>query len=98
MFIRRRSLKRRIAGIGLLHLGVAGVILPFLHGSIFVVLGVYILRDQYMWAHRAVGPLERRFPRMMGKMEGMEAKSMAWIERFQVRRLRLMARKTRPGE
>jgi len=98
MFIRRRSLKRRIAGIGLLHLGVAGVILPFLHGSIFVVLGVYILRDQYMWAHRAVGPLERRFPRMMGKMESMEAKSMAWLERFQVRRLRLTARKTRPSE
>jgi hypothetical protein len=90
MFVRRRSLKRRIAGIGLLHVGVAGIILPFLHGAIFLMLGVYVLRDQYNWAYRAVGPLERRFPRMMGRMGSMEEKSMAWMDR-QIGRFRRRA-------
>ncbi len=40
-----------------------------------------MLRQQYIWAHNALGPLQRRFPGMMAKMDGMEAKLTAWGRR-----------------
>ena len=61
--------------------GVLGVILPFLHGMIFLLLGVFMLREQYLWANNALGPLQRRFPGMMSRMDGMEAKMFAWGRR-----------------
>ena len=48
---------------------------------IFLLLGVFMMRQQYLWAHNAVGPLQRRFPGMMGRMDGMEAKTIAWGRR-----------------
>jgi len=77
----RPSLKRKLAGWGLVSFGVVGVILPFLHGMIFLLLGVFMMRHQYLWAHNAVGPLQRRFPNMMVKMDAMEMKTIAWGRR-----------------
>lgn len=77
----RPSFKRKLAGWSLIGFGVIGIILPFLHGMIFLLLGVFMLREQYLWAANAIGPLQRRFPGMMGKMDGMEAKTLAWGRR-----------------
>lgn len=87
MMILRPSWKRRLAGWGLIAFGVLGIILPVLHGLIFLLLGVFMLREQYPWAANALVPLQRRFPGMMAKMDGMEAKLVAWGQR-QSNRLR----------
>lgn len=77
----RPSWKRKLAGWSLVIFGVVGIILPFLHGMIFLLLGVFMMREQYLWAHNALGPLQRRFPGMMLRMNGMEAKVIAWGRR-----------------
>lgn len=77
----RPSWKRKLAGWSLVAFGVLGIILPFLHGMIFLLLGVFMMREQYVWAHNALAPLQRRFPGMMGRMDGMEAKVIGWGRR-----------------
>jgi hypothetical protein len=77
----RPSWKRKTAGFGLMGLGVIGLILPFLNGIIPMALGVFMLRHQYVWAHRALGPLQRRWPAAMTRVEGMEDRTLAWGRR-----------------
>lgn len=77
----RPSWKRKLAGWGLIGFGVVGIVLPFLHGLIFLLLGVFMLRHQYLWAHNLLGPMERRFPAMMARMDGMETKVIDWGRR-----------------
>jgi uncharacterized membrane protein YbaN (DUF454 family) len=77
----RPSFKRKLVGWGLVTFGVIGIILPFLHGMIFLLLGVFMMRQQYVWAHNALGPLQRRFPGMMARMDGLEARVIAWGRR-----------------
>ena len=77
----RPSWKRKLAGWGLIGFGVLGIILPFLHGMLFLLLGMFMLREQYVWAHRALGPLQRRFPAMMARMDGLEARLIGWGRR-----------------
>ena len=81
------SLGRKVAGIGLLFIGVLGVILPILHGGIFLALGFFVLRDQYGWARRGMAWMRERWPGMTDRVEAMEAKLIAWMDR-QVLRVR----------
>ena len=83
----RPSRRRKVLGIGCLAMGPVGLILPILPGFIFVGLGTFILRDQYAWAHRCVGYLERRWPQTMPMIEAREVKALAWMDR-QVERVR----------
>lgn len=77
----RPSWRRKSAGFGLMGLGVVGLILPFLNGVVPMLLGVFMLRHQYVWAHRAMAPLHRRWPDHMAKVEGMEERTLAWGRR-----------------
>ena len=81
MMILRPSRRRKALGAGCLLMGPVGLVLPILPGFIFVGLGVFILRDQYVWAHRAVGVLERRWPHAIPAIEAKEERAMAWMER-----------------
>ena len=65
--------KRKAAGWSLLGLGVLGTVLPILQGGLFLALGLFVLRHQYGWAHRGTHWVARRWPRAVGKAEGMEA-------------------------
>ncbi len=87
----RPSLKRKVAGFSLLFLGAIGTVLPVLQGLLFIALGLFVLRDQYAWAHRGMDKLRRRWPRQMEGVEGMEARMIAWFRR-QSERLRLRGR------
>lgn len=73
----RPSMKRKAAGIGLLGVGVIGLVLPFLQGFLFLALGMFVLRHQYMWAHRGIGWIAGRWPGMVAKSEEMEARLLA---------------------
>jgi len=57
------------------------MLLPIMPGFIFVGLGTFILRDQYIWAHRGVGMIDRRWPHLMPSIEAREERAMAWGDR-----------------
>lgn len=77
----RPSRRRKALGIGCLLMGPVGLVLPVLPGFLFVALGVFVLRDQYAWAHRGVGMLERRWPHLMPAIEAREERAMGWMHR-----------------
>jgi hypothetical protein len=81
------SLKRKVAGIGMLGLGVLGLVLPVLQGGLFLALGLFILRDQFGWARNGMSRLHARWPRHVGRVELLEARMVGWC-RTQMDRLR----------
>lgn len=83
----RPSLRRKAIGIGCLSMGPVGLLLPIMPGFLFMGLGVFILRDQYAWAHRGVGVIDRRWPHLIPGIEAREVKAMAWGDR-QIERVR----------
>ena len=85
----RPSMKRKAAGWGLMGLGVIGLILPFMNGLIFLALGMFVMRHQYLWAHRGLGWVEGRWPQAVIKAESMEARLVAWT-RDRMARLRAL--------
>ena len=87
----RPSLKRKVAGFSLLFLGAIGTVLPVLQGLLFIALGLFVLRDQYAWAHRGMDWLRNRWPRQVDGVEALEARMIAWFRR-QTERLRLGGR------
>ena len=87
----RPSLKRKAAGLSLLFLGALGTVLPILQGFLFIALGLFVLRDQYAWAHRGMDWLRRRWPRQVDSVEAMEGRMIAWFRR-QGEKLRVIGR------
>ncbi|MCQ4161730.1 hypothetical protein NON00_17585 [Roseomonas sp. GC11] len=88
MLVFRPSWKRKLAGWSLLALGVVGVILPFLNGTIFLLLGLFVLREQHAWSQRCLGWCEARWPGPVGRLGEMEARLIqrcgegaAWLRR-----------------
>lgn len=81
----RPSRKRKAIGIGLLVLGTLGTVLPFLQGFLFLVLGMFVLRDQYAWAHRGMEWIRGKWPTVVPAIEAREAKAIAWGDRQMAR-------------
>jgi hypothetical protein len=73
----RPSVRRKAAGISMLGLGVLGLVLPFLQGFLFLALGLFILRHQYVWAHRGMGWVSGRWPGAVDRVEAMESRMIA---------------------
>jgi hypothetical protein len=86
----RPSWRRKVAGIGLLVLAFIGTFLPILQGGVFLVLGLFVLRDQYRWAHRGMEWTRTRWPGPAAKVEAMEARLIAWGNRQGERLRRLI--------
>ena len=87
MVILRPSFPRKVFGLAMLVLGVLGLVLPFLQGFLFLAFGVFVLRDQHVWAARRWGWVAGRWPDMVTKLEAMET-SMAARARHFAKRLR----------
>lgn len=64
----RRAL-RIFCGVLSLIVGVAGVILPILHGILFLLLGALLLSPEVPAFRRMVRWGDRRFPRIMKRIE-----------------------------
>lgn len=87
----RPSWKRKALGFALLGCGVAGLVLPVLQGGLFIALGLFVLRDQYRWAHRGMERVRQRWPEATAKVEGLEARLIAWFRRQTTRLRRLLS-------
>jgi hypothetical protein len=70
----RPSLRRKCAGWSLIALAPLGGLLPVLPGVVFLALGLFIMRHQYMWAHRGLAWTESRWPSTVAKVEVMETR------------------------
>lgn len=52
-----------ITGGGFMLLGIVGLVLPFLQGVLFILIGLMILSSQYAWARLLLLKLRKRFPK-----------------------------------
>jgi uncharacterized protein len=79
-------MKSRMKRIGLLVvgwafivLGIAGLFLPFLQGVLFLLIGLFILSGEYVWAHKLLHRLKERFPKIAGRFEHGRHRAEAWM-------------------
>lgn len=70
-----------IAGWGFIALGVAGLLLPFLQGVLFLLVGLAILSTEYIWAHNLLQKLRRRFPSLASWLDAAKLRASAWLKR-----------------
>ncbi len=73
----RRNLKRLgwlLGGWLLLVLGVAGLFLPFLQGVLFLIVGLWMISHESVWAHRLLERLRARFPQHAERIERLRAR------------------------
>lgn len=70
-----------LAGWSFILFGIVGVILPVLHGTMFIVLGLVILSSEYAWARLLLSRLRRRFPKVGRLADAAAAKAATWFKR-----------------
>ncbi len=51
-----------VVGWAFILLGIAGLFLPVLQGILFLLIGLFILSSEYVWAHKLLQRLRQRFP------------------------------------
>jgi uncharacterized membrane protein YbaN (DUF454 family) len=69
-------------GYGFLVLGVIGVLLPILQGSICFLIGLAILSRHAAWAERLMNRLKQRFPRLGQLVDVAETRAEGWWNRI----------------
>jgi uncharacterized membrane protein YbaN (DUF454 family) len=60
-------------------LGILGLFLPVLQGILFLLIGLFILSSEYVWAHRLLGKLKNRFPKLAVRLDEASRKAHAWM-------------------
>lgn len=81
----KRWLKLAI-GWAFVVLGIAGLVLPFLQGILFLAIGFGILAQESQWARRQLEKLRRRYPRLSAKFDEAADKTTSILGRFGGRR------------
>lgn len=62
--------------------GIAGLFLPVLQGVLFILIGLFILSSEYIWAHHLLEKIRRRFPRVAGQLDHAKQKGAHWLHRI----------------
>jgi hypothetical protein len=71
-----------IAGWIFILLGIVGLFLPILQGVLFLLIGLVLLSTEYVWAHRLLGKVRARFPKLNLQLEKATARAHVWMHRF----------------
>lgn len=58
-----------LVGWALVALGVVGVVLPILPGIPLLLVGLFVLSSEYVWAHQLLGRIRERFPAASRKVQ-----------------------------
>lgn len=77
-------------GYGLLTIGVIGLILPIIHGTLFFIAGLVILSRREPWAAALLERLKARHPRVRSLVERAERFTQRGMRRLTVRLGRLL--------
>jgi len=70
-----------LLGWGFILVGIAGLFLPVIQGILCLLIGLFILSGEYVWAHKLLGKLKSRFPKIAAQFDKAKEKSEAWISR-----------------
>jgi uncharacterized membrane protein YbaN (DUF454 family) len=68
-----------VVGWTFIVLGIAGLFLPFLQGVLFLLIGLFILSGEYVWAHKLLHRLKERFPKIAARFEHGRQRAEAWM-------------------
>jgi len=71
-----------IVGWSFILLGIVGLVLPFLQGVLFILIGLFILSSQYAWARLLLSKLRKRFPGIVRAAHIAAAKAAEWLKRI----------------
>jgi uncharacterized protein len=71
-----------IVGWSFILLGIAGLVLPFLQGVLFILIGLLILSTEYHWARRLLAKLRERFPKIGRLADAAAARAAQWLKRL----------------
>lgn len=75
-----------ILGWAFLILGVLGLFLPILQGVLFLAIGLAILAQEQLWAHRLLTRIRRKYPHMARVFDHARHKAEAWVHKITHRR------------
>jgi len=81
----KKTIKRAlilIVGWAFILLGIAGLFLPVLQGILFLLIGLFVLSSEYIWAHKLLQKLKNRFPKIAAQFEVAKEKSERWLARL----------------
>ncbi|MBZ5679241.1 MAG: PGPGW domain-containing protein [Acidobacteriia bacterium] len=70
-----------LLGWSFIALGVVGLFLPVLQGVLFLLVGLFILSSEYVWAHRLLQQVRNRFPTAALRCEEASRKAHDWLGR-----------------
>jgi len=73
-------------GTAFVVLGIAGLVLPFLQGILFLAIGFAILAQESQWVGTRLGKLRRRYPRLSATFDQASERTMSFLARFGGRR------------
>ncbi len=71
-----------VAGWAFVLLGIAGLFLPVLQGILFLLIGLFILSTEYVWAHHLLQKLKNRFPKIAAQFELAKLKAEQKMARW----------------
>ena len=66
-------------GWGFILLGVIGLFLPILQGVLFLLIGLFMLSTEYVWAHRLLLKIRNRFPAVALRWEQVANSGSKWV-------------------
>lgn len=69
-----------LLGWGFLVLGVIGLFLPVLQGTLFLMVGLLILSSEYVWAHKLLQKIRNRLPKFAPRWDKAADKAHRWTE------------------
>jgi uncharacterized membrane protein YbaN (DUF454 family) len=70
-----------LTGWGFILLGIAGLFLPILQGILFLLIGLVILSSEYVWAHRLLQKLQKRFPKVAAHVHQASERARSRVNR-----------------
>lgn len=98
LFSMRAGIKRiAVLALGWLFiaLGIAGLFLPILQGVLFLLIGLFILSSEYIWAHKLLTRLLERFPKLAEHIHEARRKGHEWKEKVSAWAVRVFSGKPR---
>ena len=79
------SLKRVLVlmvGWSFVLLGIVGLFLPILQGILFILIGLFILSSEYVWAHYLLERLKVRYPRLSAVAHNAKERAQQWMAKI----------------